>query len=189
MLIGRREARRRRDPRGSEREARLRRSVAPGAQRQEHGVAGDLRRTRSHQGRQLRDLIARLCRPLQFQGRAAAADDRRSVGRRAQSRAPGQGAEVPAATSCCSTNRPTISTSRRCARSRMRWWLSRAARWSSRTIAGSSTASRRTSSPSRATREVVWFEGNYQEYVEDLKRRRGDDAAQPHRLKYRKLTH
>jgi len=36
--------------------------------------------------------------------------------------------------------------------------------------------------------EVVWFEGNYQDYVEDLRRRRGDDAAQPHRLKYRRLT-
>jgi ATP-binding cassette ChvD family protein len=36
--------------------------------------------------------------------------------------------------------------------------------------------------------EVVWFEGNYQDYVADLKRRRGEDAAQPHRLKYRKLT-
>jgi energy-dependent translational throttle protein EttA len=36
--------------------------------------------------------------------------------------------------------------------------------------------------------EVVWFEGNYQDYVEDLKRRRGDEAGQPHRLKYRRLT-
>jgi len=36
--------------------------------------------------------------------------------------------------------------------------------------------------------EVVWFEGNYQDYVEDLKRRRGDDAAQPHRLKYKRLS-
>jgi energy-dependent translational throttle protein EttA len=36
--------------------------------------------------------------------------------------------------------------------------------------------------------EVVWFEGNYQDYVEDLKRRRGEDAAQPHRIKYRRLT-
>ena len=36
--------------------------------------------------------------------------------------------------------------------------------------------------------EVVWFEGNHQDYVEDLKRRRGDDAAQPHRLKYKRLT-
>jgi len=36
--------------------------------------------------------------------------------------------------------------------------------------------------------EVVWFEGNYQDYVEDLKRRRGDDAAQPHRVKYKRLS-
>src|SRR5580692_3170755 len=36
--------------------------------------------------------------------------------------------------------------------------------------------------------EVVWFEGNYQEYVEDYKKRRGEDASQPHRLKYRRLT-
>jgi len=36
--------------------------------------------------------------------------------------------------------------------------------------------------------EVVWFEGNFQDYDADLRRRRGDDATQPHRLKYRKLT-
>src|SRR5579871_2982709 len=30
--------------------------------------------------------------------------------------------------------------------------------------------------------EVVWFEGNYQEYVEDHKRRRGEEASQPHRI-------
>jgi ATP-binding cassette ChvD family protein len=35
--------------------------------------------------------------------------------------------------------------------------------------------------------EVVWFEGNYTEYVEDLKRRRGDDAEQPHRVRFRPL--
>jgi ATP-binding cassette ChvD family protein len=35
--------------------------------------------------------------------------------------------------------------------------------------------------------EVVWFEGNYSEYVEDLKRRRGEDAEQPHRMRYRSL--
>ena len=92
--VRRGKTRRRRDPLGSQREARLRRSIAPGAQRQEHGVAGDFRRPRSHQGRQLRDLIARLRRTLQFQGRAAAAGDRRSIGRRTQSRAPGEGIEV-----------------------------------------------------------------------------------------------
>jgi ATPase subunit of ABC transporter with duplicated ATPase domains len=36
--------------------------------------------------------------------------------------------------------------------------------------------------------EVVWFEGNYQDYEADRHRRLGADADQPHRLKYRKLT-
>ncbi len=35
--------------------------------------------------------------------------------------------------------------------------------------------------------EVVWFEGNYQEYVADLKRRKGELADQPHRLRYKPL--
>jgi len=36
--------------------------------------------------------------------------------------------------------------------------------------------------------EVVWFEGNYQEYVEDYKARRGEEAAQPHRIRYKPLV-
>jgi energy-dependent translational throttle protein EttA len=36
--------------------------------------------------------------------------------------------------------------------------------------------------------EVVWFEGNYQDYEADRKRRLGTEADQPHRIKYRKLT-
>jgi energy-dependent translational throttle protein EttA len=36
--------------------------------------------------------------------------------------------------------------------------------------------------------QVVWFEGNYQEHVADLKRRKGEDAAQPHRIRYKPLT-
>lgn len=35
--------------------------------------------------------------------------------------------------------------------------------------------------------EVAWFEGNYAEYVEDFKRRKGDDADRPHRIRYKKL--
>jgi ATP-binding cassette ChvD family protein len=35
---------------------------------------------------------------------------------------------------------------------------------------------------------VTWFEGNYQEYVEDFKKRTGEDAAQPHRIRYKPLT-
>jgi sulfate-transporting ATPase len=36
--------------------------------------------------------------------------------------------------------------------------------------------------------QVVWFEGNYQEYVADYRRRKGEDALQPHRLRYKPLT-
>ena len=36
--------------------------------------------------------------------------------------------------------------------------------------------------------EVVWFEGNYGSYIEDLKKRKGPDADQPHRIKYKPLT-
>ncbi|HTQ36021.1 MAG TPA: energy-dependent translational throttle protein EttA [Steroidobacteraceae bacterium] len=36
--------------------------------------------------------------------------------------------------------------------------------------------------------QVVYFEGNYQEYEADLKRRRGDDVNQPHRVQYKRLT-
>ena len=36
--------------------------------------------------------------------------------------------------------------------------------------------------------EVVWFEGNYQQYAEDYKRRKGEDAMQPHRIRYKPLT-
>ena len=36
--------------------------------------------------------------------------------------------------------------------------------------------------------KVVWFEGNYEDYEADRKRRLGAAADQPHRIKYRKLT-
>ena len=35
---------------------------------------------------------------------------------------------------------------------------------------------------------VHWFAGNYSSYLEDFKKRKGKDADQPHRIKYRKLT-
>ncbi len=37
--------------------------------------------------------------------------------------------------------------------------------------------------------KVVWFQGNYQAYEEDRRRRLGAEADQPHRIKYKKLTH
>ena len=36
--------------------------------------------------------------------------------------------------------------------------------------------------------QVVWFEGNYQAYEDDKKRRLGDAALEPHRIKYKPLT-
>ncbi|MDX1347053.1 MAG: energy-dependent translational throttle protein EttA [Thiomicrorhabdus chilensis] len=35
---------------------------------------------------------------------------------------------------------------------------------------------------------VEWFEGNFSDYEEDLKRRKGADAAQPHRIKYKPIS-
>jgi ATP-binding cassette ChvD family protein len=35
---------------------------------------------------------------------------------------------------------------------------------------------------------IFWFEGNFQEYEENKQQRLGEDAIQPHRLKYRKLV-
>jgi ATPase subunit of ABC transporter with duplicated ATPase domains len=35
--------------------------------------------------------------------------------------------------------------------------------------------------------QVVWFEGNYEDYEKDRKRRLGQDADQPHRIKYKPL--
>ena len=98
-----------------------------------------------------------------------------------------QGAAQRRATCCCSTSRPTTWTSRRCARSRRRCSTSPAApivishdRWFLDRIATHILAFEGDS-------EVVWFEGNYQEYVQDLRRRKGDDADQPHRLRYKPL--
>jgi ATP-binding cassette ChvD family protein len=36
--------------------------------------------------------------------------------------------------------------------------------------------------------KAIWFDGNYTEYEADKRKRLGDAAAQPHRIKYRQLT-
>jgi ATP-binding cassette ChvD family protein len=36
--------------------------------------------------------------------------------------------------------------------------------------------------------QVAWHNGNFSSYLEDLRRRKGKDADQPHRIKYRKLA-
>ncbi|HZN99393.1 MAG TPA: energy-dependent translational throttle protein EttA [Gemmatimonadales bacterium] len=37
--------------------------------------------------------------------------------------------------------------------------------------------------------EVVWYEGNYQDYAVDYHKRRGASVDQPHRIRYKKLVH
>jgi ATP-binding cassette ChvD family protein len=37
--------------------------------------------------------------------------------------------------------------------------------------------------------QVVWFEGNYQDYSADFHRRKGTSADRPHRIRYKKLVH
>jgi ATPase subunit of ABC transporter with duplicated ATPase domains len=35
---------------------------------------------------------------------------------------------------------------------------------------------------------VTWFDGNFSDYEEDKRRRLGDEAVQPHRIRYKPLT-
>jgi energy-dependent translational throttle protein EttA len=37
--------------------------------------------------------------------------------------------------------------------------------------------------------EVVWYEGNYQDYATDYHKRKGASVDQPHRIRYKKLVH
>jgi sulfate-transporting ATPase len=37
--------------------------------------------------------------------------------------------------------------------------------------------------------EVLWYEGNYQEYAADYHKRKGASVDQPHRIRYKKLVH
>ncbi|MBT6272761.1 MAG: ATP-binding cassette domain-containing protein, partial [Chromatiales bacterium] len=36
--------------------------------------------------------------------------------------------------------------------------------------------------------QAVWFEGNFEAYEADRKRRMGDDGGQPHRIRYKRLA-
>jgi sulfate-transporting ATPase len=55
------------------------------------------------------------------------------------------------------------------------------------TTAGSSTASPPTSWPPKAT-QWTFFDGNYQEYEADKKKRLGEEGAKPKRIRYKPLT-
>jgi hypothetical protein len=87
----------------------------------------------------------------------------------------------------CSTSRPTTSTSRRWAR----WRSDRELR---RLRGGDQPRPLLPRSPGDAhlafegNSHVEWFEGNFDAYEEDKRRRLGDAADRPTRLAYKKLT-
>ena len=137
---------------GADGAARGRRPDARIAAERQDGVRGDLRRA-GHPDRR----AGSRCRRAPI---SAASTSRAATSRRSSARFPAASAAgcisrrrcSRAATCCCWTSRRTISTSKRCARSRTRSPNSPAACSSSRTIAGSSTASPRTFSRPRASR-------------------------------------
>ena len=102
-----------------DRAARLRRS-GPRARSEQDGVRRDHRRRRRDRAGQEDGGVAGLRLVVQLQGPRPAEEDRQAVRRRAQPRPPGQAAAHAARTCCCSTSRPTISTSTRCGPSRTR---------------------------------------------------------------------
>jgi len=173
---------------GSDPRSSLPMSINPAKRsRQEHGMAGDFRRARSHQGGQLRNVLSRLCRTLQLQGHAQqqfigdlSGGERNRVH---LAKVPESGGNVLLLDE--PTNDLDIETLRPWKR---RWWRSQAARWSYLTIDGSSTASRRTFLAFRRRFAGGVVRGQLQEYVEDHKRRKGEDASQPHRIRYKPLT-
>ena len=148
-------------------------------------ITGGARRARA---RQARGQLARLRLVVQLQGPRPAEEGRRRCRAASATACTSRSCCKSGATCCCSTSRPTTSTSTRCARSRRRcsnfagcavvishdrWFLDRIA---THILAFEGDS------------QVVWFEGNYQDYEADRKRRLGAAADQPHRIKYRKLT-
>ena len=89
MIAGKEKPDQRRDRHRLDRAARDRRPDARIAAQRQDGVRGHFRRAGHPHRRQVRDAVARLSRPLQFQGRRPAEDRRAAVGRRARPAAPG----------------------------------------------------------------------------------------------------
>ena len=181
-------ARRRHDHPGDDRATVLRRPVPRRAGPQQDRVGGDLRRRRNHPPRRFRHEQPRLLRRLQLQGHRPAEEGRPAVRRRAQPRPHGQAAAARAATSCCSTNRPTTLTWKPCGAleaaiddfagcaviiSHDRFFLDRLC---THILAFEGDA------------HVEWFEGNFEAYEEDKVRRLGPNALEPTRVKYKKFT-
>ena len=167
---------------------RLRRSEPRCPRPEQERVRRDHRRRGRARAGQAQGAVARLRVVVQLQGRAASSARSASCPAASATASTWPSCCARAATCCCSTSRPTTSTSTRCARSKTRcssfagcavvishdrWFLDR--------IATHILAF-------EGDRQVTWFEGNYQDYEADRKRRLGAAADQPHRIKYRKLT-
>jgi sulfate-transporting ATPase len=149
-------------------------------------VAGNLRRRGRDLSRQARVPVARLRRRVQLQGLRPAEEGRHPVGRRAQPRASGEDAEVEHNVILLDepTNDLDVDTLRALEEALMefagcaviishdRWFLDRLA---THILAFEGDS------------HVEWFEGNFQAYEEDKRRRLGADATEPHRIKYRPL--
>ena len=151
------------------------------------GLGGDQRRPGYRRAGQARSPGALLCRGLQFQGIGPAETGEGSVGRRTQPRPPGQSAQSGGNLLLLDepTNDLDVDTLRSledallsfagCAVviSHDRWFLDRIA---THILAFEGDS------------KVVWFEGNYQDYEADRKRRLGALADQPHRIRYKPLV-
>ena len=132
--------------------------------------------------------VTRLCRLVQLQGRRSAEEGRPALGRRAQPRASRQDAEI-AARNLMLLDEPTndldvetlsaleaaLEDFPGCAViiSHDRFFLDRIATHIL-SFEGDS--------------HVEWFEGNFADYEEDKKRRLGEDAVLPKRIKYKKFA-
>jgi sulfate-transporting ATPase len=165
----------------------LRRPDARRPGRREDRVAGRLRRPRQPDGGQVRDAQSRLHRPLQLQGQRPAEARRQPVRRRTRPPAPGQDADPgrQRADARRAVQRPgrrdAARAGRRAARVRRlacmvishdRWFLDR--------IATHILACEGDS-------QWTFFDGNYQEYEADKKKRLGEEGARPKRVRYKAL--
>ena len=169
-----------------DRQAGLRRPVARRAGRQEDRVRRRGRRRRPADGGQVRDVLARLPGPLQLQGRRPEQGRGPAVRRRTRPPAHGQDADRrrQRAAAGRTVQRPGRRNAARAGRraagvpgsvmviSHDRWFLDRIA---THILAFEGDS------------QVVFFDGNYQEYEADKKRRLGDEGAKPKRLRYKAL--
>ena len=169
-------------------EAVLRRPEPRPPRRQEDRLGGDLRRPRHHEVRR-QEGDARAAPTAAGSTSRAPTSRRRSGCFRAASATACTSPRCSrrAATCCCSTSRPTTSTPRRWARSKRRSRISPAAPWSSRHDRFFLDRLATHILAFEGDSHVEWFEGNFADYEEDKKRRLGDAAVEPHRIKFKRF--